>query len=80
LRDRFIAGVAAVTVVIAGTDHQLLAAFAQQAEIFFHHRDLHVDVQGRTQVEQVASDHEHVILLRMRQQPVELFQRKVQVC
>ena len=44
------------------------------AKIFFDDGDLHIRIQGRTQVEEVATDGCDVILVRVRQDPVELTQ------
>jgi hypothetical protein len=48
-------------------------------QIFFDHDYLDVEVERRTEVEEVAANHDKIVSSRVRHQPVELLERVVQV-
>src|SRR6185369_13535898 len=51
----------------------------QQPEILFHDRDLHIGVEWGAEVQEIAPDCGRVVFMRVRQEPVELLERIVQV-
>ena len=76
--DGFVRGVAAVAIVIAGTDEEF-RLLSEQPEVFFDDRDLHIRIERGAEIEQVTADGGHVEPSRLIEQPVELFQRVMQV-
>jgi hypothetical protein len=78
LRHRFARFVPAVAVVISRA-HQQQRLLPQLVQIFFDHRNLHSEIESRPQIEQISADAHHIELRRLRQQPVKLLQRIMQV-
>jgi CRP/FNR family cyclic AMP-dependent transcriptional regulator len=78
LGDRLIGAVAAVAVVVSGT-HNQRRLLPEQAQIFLDDRDLHIGIEGRTEIEQITPDRRHIEFGHMGQQPVELFEGIVQI-
>ncbi len=76
--NRFVAGVAAVAVVIAGADGERGVA-AQEGEVFFHHADLRVDVERGGEVEEVAADDDEIAAAGMGDDPVVLLEREMEI-
>ena len=46
---------------------------------FLDHGDLHIEIERRAEVQQIAANDDEFILPGALQQPVELFQREMQV-
>ncbi len=51
----------------------------EQAEVLLHDRDLHVRIEGRGEVEEIAADRDEIVSLRLGEKPVELLQRIMQI-
>src|SRR6516164_5018713 len=58
--DRFVRRVTAIAIVIARTDHQSRAP-SNPVQIFFDYDYLDIEVEGRTEVEEVAANNDNII-------------------
>ena len=64
--------------MVARTDQQRCVP-PNPVEIFFDDDDLNVKIQNLTEVQQIAADNDQVKTAGVRDQPVKLFKRVVQV-
>jgi len=67
----FIGGTAGIAIVIARGDEQA-GAGGDAIEILFDHDDLEIDIEGRSEIEQIAADGHKIVLRRASHDPIEL--------
>jgi D-arabinose 1-dehydrogenase-like Zn-dependent alcohol dehydrogenase len=73
-----IGSITAVAVMVTGTDEQR-GMESNAMKIFFDNNDLHVEVQCRAEIKQIAANDDQIIFSRIRHEPVELLERIGQI-